>query len=172
MQFIKKRKVPTVIGIIFCSVIALICFAVLCGPADEVTLAVKGGALGIMAVLLVFLVWGIFELRRKQAGITISQEGITDHTTLLGCGFVPWSNVEKIIIASHRGHSSAFFKLHDSKPVLDQSPGRFARFVNILYNLFGCLVVVNMQGYKVKEQEIASLLEATYGQIGTIEYKQ
>jgi len=171
MPFIKKRKVPSVICIIFCSVISLICFGVLCGPANEVPLGVKGGALGIMTILLVFLIWAILELRRKQAGIAISQEGITDHTTLLGCGFVPWSNVEKIIIVSNKGHCYAYFNLRDYKSVLDQSPGRFARFINVLYNFLGFLVVVNMQGYKLKPQEIASLLESTYGQFGIIEYK-
>ena len=49
--------------------------------------------------------------------------------------------------------------------------GLRARFINVLYYFFGCLVVIDMHGYKSRPQEIASLLENTYGPFGIIEYK-
>ena len=164
MRFIKKRKVPTAIFIGFCAVAAFICFGCLCLPSNDISLGGRGIALGIMLAFVVLLVWGVLEWRNKQAGIAISHEGFLDQSTLLACGFVPWNNVKTIIIISNGGHCYASFVLHDSKQFLDQAPRQFIRFVNSIFFLIDHPIRLNMNGYHITAQEIASLLESTYGQ--------
>ncbi len=171
MQFIKKRKLPTALFICLCSIGILVSITCMCLPPGEISLPGRCGALGVAIFFTVLFIWGILEWRYSQAGISISEEGFTDRTTLLSCGFIPWSHVKKITIASSRRTCHAIFIFNDNKTILDQSPGGFTRFINVLFFYFiGSPVRINMQGYKLKAQEIADLLESTYGRIGFIEY--
>ncbi|MGL6194226.1 MAG: STM3941 family protein [Thermoguttaceae bacterium] len=131
--------------------------------------------IAIFIAALVFLlgaICGISELTYTNAGIEISKEGIRDNSTRMSCGFVPWTNVKKILVSSYKGRCYVSFILNDTKQVLEQSPGWLARLLNTL-NHYNCAspVRINLHGFKIKRDDLINLLDSAYGKEDGIEFQ-
>ncbi|MGL6194227.1 MAG: STM3941 family protein [Thermoguttaceae bacterium] len=167
---IRKRKLPTVLGTVICLLIGPICMFVVLYPEGDMNYRI--GSFVAALIFLLGAIWGISELTYTNAGIEISKEGICDNSTRMACGFVPWTNVKKILVISSKGHCYGSFILNDPKQVLAQSPGWLARFLNTLnhYN-FASPVRINLQGFKIKRDDLINLLYAAYGKEDGIEFQ-
>jgi hypothetical protein len=87
--------------------------------------AVVAGVLGII-VFSMFLVLSIRLVRRSGPALVIDTRGITDRSSPVAAGFVPWHQVSGLGIWEHRGQRMVCVAVHDPAPVL-ATAGRMAR---------------------------------------------
>ena len=87
--------------------------------------AVVAGVLGIA----VFGLFGVLTVRlvlQRGPALVIDSRGITDSSSAIAAGFVPWHHVRGLSIWEHRGQRVVCIAVHDPAPVL-AAAGRLAR---------------------------------------------
>lgn len=162
--FIKKRKFPSILFVTICFIGAFVAGILgLTLSDEEISLSGRLIAGAFCLVFLIGVIWGGSELAFSKRGITLSKDGLTDRSTRMACGFIPWSNVKDIQIDAYKGHCYATFLLHDPRQAINQSPGPVARLANTLHHaFFGSPVRLNMQDYEAKVDDLLSILDSVY----------
>ena len=58
----------------------------------------------VVLVVLIYMTYKFIKrLKNRRDIFIVNSEGITDHTTLISFGYVPWKDVEGIIVRSQAG---------------------------------------------------------------------
>ncbi len=82
-----------------------------------------------LAFFSVVLWYAYQRLRDNQPGLIVSDEGITDHSSAVGAGFIPWSDVLEINEQRMLGVHYVRVKVKNPEDYIDRQSGFLKRFM-------------------------------------------
>lgn len=120
----------------------------LVGVAGGVLLIAGGGtaATVVGVVLALFFgataLGGLLRLARRRPVLTVTPEGLQDTGSLVGAGFLPWSEVGTLdVLAARRGGNLLVVGVHDAEAVLSRATPTRARIARQQAGLLGSPVI-------------------------------
>ena len=121
----------------------------------------------IAVLAIVFFLWLLVyvynKLRDKEPGLIISDEGITDHSSAINAGFIPWSDVEKISEGSILGSHYMRIKVKNIDQYIDKQPSAFKRFMmRRNHKTFKAGLVISAGSIRCSFEELKDLLERRF----------
>jgi hypothetical protein len=119
-------------------------------------------AVGIAAVVffgacLLFMIkkWG-----DKKPGLIIDEEGITDHSSAIPAGFIPWSDITNIVEISIYKNRLLLIKVKDPSIYINRQTGFLKRkAVEYNYKNYGTPIAIGAQSLQYSFDELKSLLQ-------------
>jgi hypothetical protein len=121
-----------------------------------------GGFVGI----LFFGFIGFFILKKlfdKSPGLIISNDGITDNSSGVSAGFIPWSDIKEI--REVRVVNQKFINLVVKNPevYIDRQSNAFKRWIaQKNYKLYGTAIGISANGLKYNYEELKVLIQKRF----------
>lgn len=110
-----------------------------------------------------FLVYVYKKLRDNKPGLIVSDEGITDHSSAVDAGFIPWSDVEEISEGSILGSHYMRIKVRNIDAYIDRQPNALKRFMmRRNHRTFKAGLVISTGYIRCSFEELKDLLERRF----------
>ncbi len=122
--------------------------------------------LGFVALALFgyFLGQYIPKLSSKASGLRIDDQGITDHSTASGVGFIPWEDVTEIHRQSVAGQKYVVVKVRNPESYIGKAPEAEKRLLKGNLQLCGSPVIISSSSLKCNFKQLESMLTAAFKQ--------
>ncbi|MBL7781839.1 MAG: hypothetical protein JNM22_11530 [Saprospiraceae bacterium] len=117
-------------------------------------------AIGFFLWLLVYV---YNKLRDSTPGLIVSDEGITDHSSAVDAGFIPWSDVEEISEGSFLGSHYMRIKVRNIDQYINKQPSALKRFMmRHNHKTFKAGLVISAGSIRCSFEELKDLLERRF----------
>jgi len=120
---------------------------------------------GVISILFFGLcAWFIAtRLFDSRPGLIISDEGITDYSSLVEAGFISWGDVQKIKNTEVSGQCFLTFFVTDPERVFRDKNFIQAYFMKLNQSLYESPIQISLANVKGKPEEIEKLIEEKWG---------
>lgn len=129
IPFRKKKMIPYVVGALVFVLFGVLMIAAAVPGSGSLLTRVVFFLTGLASVLFFGLVAVVMlaKLARTNAGLILDEEGLTDHSSGLPAGFIPWNDIRKISVTTTG--NQRFLVIHVKKPekYLDREPNLLKR---------------------------------------------
>lgn len=121
-----------------------------------------------MAVLgIIFFLWLLVyvykKLRDNKPGLVVSDEGITDHSSAVDAGFIPWSDVEEVSAGHILGSHFMRIKVRNIDQYIEKQPSALKRFMmRRNHRTFKAGLVISAGSIRCSFEELKDLLERRF----------
>jgi hypothetical protein len=109
--------------------------------------------------------WGIMatiffsKLKYRKPGLIISSEGITDNTSGLHIGFVPWSDITAVTERTVFNQKFINLAVNDPQTYIAKQPNALKRkAMEINQHSFGCAIYISTNGLDISYKELKALI--------------
>ncbi|MGP2570008.1 STM3941 family protein [Ornithobacterium rhinotracheale] len=110
------------------------------------------GLVGIIALIQLF---------SKKSALIINEKGITDNTTMVSLGFIPWAEIQQIQTTNAMNQRFLMIILKDPKRIIARSKNPWQKMFNKLnYRLYGSPVGISINNLKISAEELKQELKA------------
>ena len=116
--------------------------------------------LGLLAILF-FGFCGLFAARKLQdrkPGLIISEEGITDNSSAVPAGLVPWEDITEVKEAGAMDRRYIVLMLRNPEEYLNRHKGIKKSFVAANLKTYGSPVAISANGLKCSNKELKETL--------------
>jgi hypothetical protein len=142
----------------------LIAPAILSRVSDEFAIVLI--AVGLLCIVLFGFATSFFlkKLKDNSPAFIISEDGITDNSSAISMGFIPWVDIAGIGEVSAVGQRFVTVKLNDAQVYIDKiSNGLKRKMVSLNYKLYGSAVCITVNGLQCNHQQLKTWLEKGLG---------
>ncbi|MRJ10387.1 hypothetical protein EDL98_04745 [Ornithobacterium rhinotracheale] len=109
---------------------------------------------GIIGVL------GSIQLLSKKSALIINEKGITDNTTMVSLGFIPWDEIQQIQMTDVMNQRFLMVILKDPKRNIARQKNPLKKILNKLnYRLYGSPVGIPVNNLKISAEELKQELQ-------------
>ncbi len=123
-----------------------------------IPIAVLG--IGLCILLLVYV---FNRLRDQQPGLIVSDEGITDHSSAVGAGFIPWSDVLEIEEKSMLGSRYLSIQVKNPQEYIDRQSSALKRFMmRRNQKTFQAGLYISASGIRCSFEELKDLIDRRF----------
>ncbi|MBS1758022.1 MAG: hypothetical protein JSU03_12155 [Bacteroidetes bacterium] len=120
---------------------------------------------GLLSIIF-FGIVGFFILKKiidKSPGLIISDEGITDNSSGVSAGFIPWTDI--IAIKETKVVNQKFINIIVKKPqeYIDRQKSTFKRrAMKANYNMWGTAIGISVNGLNINFSELEKILQKRF----------
>ena len=107
----------------------------------------------------------INKLRDSKPGLTISHEGLTDHSSAVSAGLIPWQDILQIKEVSVFQEKFLMIIVANPNDYIDKQTSRVKRkAMEINYQMYGSPIGLSANSLQIRFRELKELLEKKYTQ--------
>jgi hypothetical protein len=121
--------------------------------------------LGIASVIF-FGLCGLFILKKlmdKKAALTISAAGITDNSSAVSVGFIPWADVVAIRETAIINQSFVTIDVNDPELYISKQTSSFKKkLMQVNYKQYGALINVSANALECNHHQLKAMLEDAF----------
>ncbi len=108
----------------------------------------------------------IYYLKNSQLGLLISDTGITDYSSPVSAGFIPWSDVLDLQVIQIEKQRLILILVQDSDVYINRQKNKFKKGVMQLNDkYYGTPIHITANGLKIKFNELEALLFQRFKQV-------
>jgi len=117
------------------------------------------GFFGLLGVLLVK------KLGDNSPGLTISDKGITDNSTAVGAGFIPWDDIIEMKEIQVVNQTFINVLVKNPQDYIDRQKSTFKRkSLQLNFNRYGCVIGISSNGLKCNYKELREILNSKFAE--------
>lgn len=113
----------------------------------------------IVVIFVGALLFAIIKLVETKVGVTIDEQGITDHVGGMNLGLIPWEDIEALELKKHVGNTFVVIHLKDVLSYTDQFKGFKKRMIKEQSSTFGSPVAIGTAMLKGDTHSIKAAFE-------------
>lgn len=101
----------------------------------------------------------LFNLKSSQLGLLISDTGITDYSSPIAAGFIPWSDVLDLQVIELEKQRLMLVLVKDSDRYIERQTNAFKKQLMAMNDkYYGTPIHISANGLKIKFEELETLL--------------
>lgn len=112
-----------------------------------------------LAVFGIFMLVYIGLLIRRKPGLTLTTEGIIDHSSAVAAGFIHWRDISFFVTVKQSGQKFIAPILHNPEDYIKKASFWSRYFMRHNYNRYGSPVAITAVVLKASTEELLVLLE-------------
>ena|SRR5690242_5407426 len=166
---IQLSKLKLILMLLGCLIFVIAGINFVINPTKYESFIMQSSTVIFLAGILSILFFGFlsfFFLKKiadKTMGLIISKDGITDNSSEVSAGFIPWSDI--IAIKETKIVNQRFINIvvkNPEKYIERQKSVLKRKAMRVNYNTWGTAIGINANGLKISYQELKALLEKKF----------
>ena len=105
----------------------------------------------------------IFKLLDNKPGLIISKTGLTDNSSWVAAGEIPWSDIRGISAAKISGQNYIFLYVDNPEQYINRQKNSIRRYmVRQTFNMYGTPLAISLIVLKIRFDELLEILDEYY----------
>lgn len=133
------------------------------GPLRSVTVVYIVG----VAAIVFFGMAALFVLRKlpdRKPGLVIDESGITDNSSAIAAGHIPWTDIQSLSVFTVQKQSFILFNVHNPQDYIDRQKGMLKKkMMQMNFKMYGSPLALNANGLKIGFDELYKLIMERVG---------
>lgn len=133
------------------------------GPLRSVTAIYLVG----MASIVFFGFAALYILRKlpdSKPGLIIDETGITDNSSAIAAGHIPWTDIDSLSVITIQKQSFILFNVHHPQDYIDRQKGILKKkMMQMNVRLYGSPLLISASGLKIGFEELYKLVSERMG---------
>ena len=103
------------------------------------------------------------KLQDKRPALILSSEGITDNSSAISAGFIPWSDITEVTSIKVSGQKMVVIQVHNPEEYIQRQPSSFKqRIMRTNLTRFGTCIAFSPSTVDIKFEDLLSELQQRY----------
>lgn len=110
---------------------------------------------GLGAIFLFLKMWD------KKPGLVLDAAGLTDHTSWVAVGFIPWTDLQEVAVIEIYRQKLILLHLKNPQQYIDLQTNRYKRkLMQMNYNNYGTPISISAASIQIKVEELLEMLNS------------
>ena len=172
IQISKLKLILMLLGCLFFAGVG-ICFVI--NPAKYLSIIMRSTTIIFLSGLLSILFFGVMflfiskKISDKSPGLIISNQGITDNSSGVSAGFIPWVDIIDIKETKIVNQKLINIVVRNPQVYIDRQISGFKqKAMQTNYNAFGTIIGISANGLKIDYDELKALIKQKFNDLASL----